>query len=284
MFLKTFWYAAAWSNEIEHSLFARTICNEPMILYRTQAGNVVCMEDRCCHRRLPLHMGRLIGDSVQCHYHGLIFEPQGRCVKVPGQELIPPSAQLRTFAAAERHGLVWVFLGPKDIADEAKSPDHHWITDYNWGAKGTHFNVKANYMLIVENLLDLTHLAFVHASTIGNAAVVESAAVQFKRGPDSVDKNITLRNLNIITPESETSSHYFCAQCHDFDVKNQALTDMLFDDVNAAFRQDVDVFEAQQQSIAGRPDAPEVDVHGDIGGLHARRIIRELIERQLAGG
>jgi len=339
MFLKTFWYAAAWSNEIEHSLFARTICNEPMILYRTQAGNVVCMEDRCCHRRLPLHMGRLIGDSVQCHYHGLIFEPQGRCVKVPGQELIPPSAQLRTFAAAERHGLVWVFLGPKDLAVEAKIPDYHWITDSNWGAKGTHFNVKANYMLIVENLLDLTHLAFVHASTIGNAAVVESAAVQFKRGPDSVDvvrrmtncappptyvkaggftgnidrwqyinfmppgfvrletggrdagkeadpsaKNITLRNLNIITPESETSSHYFWAQCHDFDVKNQALTDMLFDDVNAAFRQDVDVFEAQQQSIAGRPDAAEVDVHGDIGGLHARRIIRELIERQLAGG
>src|SRR6266436_621659 len=198
MFLKSFWYAAAWSNEIEHSLFARTICNEPMILYRTQAGIVICMEDRCCHRRLPLHMGRLIGDSVQCHYHGLTFEPQGRCIKVPGQELIPPSAQLRTFAAAERHGLVWVFLGPKDLADEAKIPDYHWITDSNWGAKGTHFNVKASGFtgnIDRWQYINFMPPGFVRLETGGRDAGKEA---------DPSAKNITLRNLNIITPESET--------------------------------------------------------------------------------
>src|SRR5258708_39222023 len=101
MFLKSFWYAAAWSNEIEHSLFARTICNEPMILYRTQAGIVICMEDRCCHRRPPLQKGRLLGDSVQCHYHGPPLEAQGRRIKVPGQEPIPASPQARTIADGE---------------------------------------------------------------------------------------------------------------------------------------------------------------------------------------
>jgi phenylpropionate dioxygenase-like ring-hydroxylating dioxygenase large terminal subunit len=339
MFLQDYWYAAAWSNEIGREPFARIICNEPMVFYRTQAGAVVAMEDRCCHRRLPLRMGRIVGDNIQCHYHGLTFEPGGRCVKVPGQGLVPPSARVRTFVVKEKYALVWVFLGNAALADEASIPDYHWITDPGWGARGTYFNVKAQYLLIVENLLDLTHLAFVHATTIGNAAVVESANVQFKRGPATVDitrimkncappptyvkaggftgnidrwqyinfappgfvrletggcdagregdaaaKQITLRNLNIITPETDATTHYFWAQCHDFDVRNQKLTDMLFEDVKAAFLQDVDVFEAQQESISRQPNAPEVDLNGDAGGLQARRILRRLLEQQTVAG
>jgi phenylpropionate dioxygenase-like ring-hydroxylating dioxygenase large terminal subunit len=335
MFLHNYWYAAAWSTEVGRTPFARTICNEPVVLYRTQAGSVVAMEDRCCHRRLPLRMGTIVGDNLQCHYHGLTFEPGGRCVKVPGQALVPPNARVRTYSVKERYGLVWLFLGSAEFADEGAIPDYHWITDPGWGAKGAYFHVKAHYQLIVENLLDLTHLAFVHATTIGNSAVVESADVQFKRGPLSVDvrrsmkncappptyvraggftgnidrwqfinfappgfvrletggcdagregdpsaRKITLRNLNIVTPETDTSTHYFWAQCHDFDVSNSKLTEMIFEDVQQAFLQDVTVFEAQQQCIELRPEAPEIDVNGDVGGLQARRIVRELLDLQ----
>jgi vanillate O-demethylase monooxygenase subunit len=339
MFLQNYWYAIAWATEVGRTPFARTVCNEPIVLYRTQAGEAIAMEDRCCHRRLPLHMGKVVDDNLQCHYHGLTFDRSGRCVKVPGQSLVPPSARVRTYPVRERHGLLWIFLGRLELADDDAIPDYHWITDPEWGAKGAHFNVKAHYLLIVENLLDLTHLAFVHSTTIGNAAVVESAEVQFVRGPSTVDvrrimKNcappptyvraagfagaidrwqfinfappgfvrletggcdagregdaaatrITLRNLNIVTPETESSSHYFWAQCHDFDAHNSKLTAMIFEDVRLAFLQDVEVFEAQQRCIDMQPNAPEIDVNGDAGGLQARRIVRELMDRQSALG
>ena len=131
------------------------ICNEPIVFYRTRAGSVVALEDRCCHRRLPLHMGRVIDDDLQCLYHGLTFDPSGLCIKVPGQPLVPASARVRAYPTRELHGLLWVFLGDVQREDEVAIPDYHWITDHEWGAKGTYFHVRANYMLIVENLLDL---------------------------------------------------------------------------------------------------------------------------------
>jgi phenylpropionate dioxygenase-like ring-hydroxylating dioxygenase large terminal subunit len=335
MFLLNTWYAVAWGTEIGQKPFARTICSEPVVFFRTEGGTLVALEDRCCHRRLPLSMGKVLGDTIQCAYHGFTFDASGRCVKVPGQDLIPPSARVRSFPVAERYGLAWVFLGDCSQANPDSIPDYHWITDPHWGAKGAYFHVKAGYQLILENLLDLTHLAFVHATTIGNAAVVDAAKVEFLRGADTVDvrrtiqncpppptyakagkfagnidrwqyinftppsfvrletggcdagqqeprKRITLRNLNLVTPETENTTHYLWAQCHDFDVSNQATTEMLFNDVRTAFLQDVEVFEAQQRSIAHRPESPEVDVNGDAGGLQARRILRRLLERQAA--
>jgi phenylpropionate dioxygenase-like ring-hydroxylating dioxygenase large terminal subunit len=336
MFLKNYWYASAWSAEVARQPFARMICGEPIVLYRTQSGMVIAMEDRCRHRRLPLSMGSVVGDNLQCLYHGLTFDPSGRCVKIPGQEHIPPDARVRPYPVKECHGLVWVFIGEASLSESVGIPDYHWITDREWGSRGTYFAVKAHYLQIVENLLDLTHLAFVHATTIGNSAVVEGAEVQFKRTADTVDvrrfmKNcdppptyvraggyngkidrwqyinftppgfvrletgarnagregqadagkITLRNLNIVTPETDTTTHYFWAQCHDFDVHNSKLTDMLFEDVRTAFLQDVEVFEAQQRSIAILPEAPEIDAKGDAGGLMARRIVRELLQGQV---
>ncbi len=339
MFVTESWYAIAWGSEIGRQPFARMVCNEPLVLYRTEQGNLVALEDRCCHRRLPLRMGKVIGDNIQCAYHGFTFEPGGQCVKVPGQELIPPSARVRKFAVEDRYSLVWVFLGDAALADPAKIPDYHWITDPEWGAKGSYLHVRANYLLIVENLLDLTHLAFVHATTIGNASVVDSAKVEFKRGSNSVEvrrdikncpppptyakagkftgninrfqyinftppgyvrletggsevlepgsagtpRKITLRNLNLVTPETDTTSHYLWAQCHDFDVKNRDTTEMVFNDVQTAFLQDVEVFEAQQRSISHYPEAPEVDVNGDTGALQARRIVRGILQQQAGG-
>ena len=90
MWIRNAWYVAAWSHEIAgDGLLARTIMNEPLVLYRTSNGSVVAMEDRCCHRLAPLSLGRREGDDLRCMYHGLKFGPDGRCNEIPGQTTIP---------------------------------------------------------------------------------------------------------------------------------------------------------------------------------------------------
>ena len=106
MFLKNCWYAAAWDDEVSEVPLARTILNEPVVLFRTADGWPAALEDRCCHRGLPLSMGRVEGETLQCGYHGLRFDPGGQCVAVPGQSTIPPGARVRSFPLVERYG--WV--------------------------------------------------------------------------------------------------------------------------------------------------------------------------------
>lgn len=342
MFLKNFWYVAAWDHELGEKPLGRTILNEPVVLFRDADGKVVALEDKCPHRRVPLSMGKVVdGSLLQCHYHGLRFDRTGKCVRIPGQggESIPDAARVKVYPVAERYHWIWVFTGDPALADPAAIPDYHWLDSPDWGAKGTHIHVKANWQLIVDNLLDLTHLAFVHESTIGNAAVAENAEVRVKRTPGGVlvtrwmiDKpppptyvkaggftgnidrwqfidflppaylrlsvggtptgtgapegnfsgGINMRNLNAITPETETTSHYFWAQAHDFDVKNAALTDMLFEQVKTAFFEDREVFEAQQRMIDADASGAQVDIHADAGGIQARRILSRLYEEEQA--
>ena len=99
MFLRNYWYVAAWGHEVGRQILARTICNEPMILYRAADGKVAAIEDRCCHRQMPLSKGWLEGDTVRCGYHGLRFDAAGKCVEIPGQPNIPPRARVRSTAA-----------------------------------------------------------------------------------------------------------------------------------------------------------------------------------------
>ncbi len=73
MFLQNAWYVAAWETEIGDTPFARTILNEPVVLYRS-AGGIIALEDRCCHRALPLSMGKVVDNHLQCGYHGLEFD------------------------------------------------------------------------------------------------------------------------------------------------------------------------------------------------------------------
>lgn len=173
MFLKNAWYVAAWSHEIGRSLTQRWIAGEPLVLYRTQAGRVAVLEDRCPHRRAALSMGTLIGDTVQCGYHGVTLDCSGACVRIPGQDTIPPSMRTRTYAVAEKWQWVWVWLGDPEAADEALIPDFRWNSEPGWVSTGGMIEVKANYQLLTDNLLDLTHETYVHAKTIGNNVIVE---------------------------------------------------------------------------------------------------------------
>jgi vanillate O-demethylase monooxygenase subunit len=182
MFLKNAWYVAAWSHEIGRSLTQRWIAGEPIVLYRKEAGGVAALEDRCPHRRAALSMGKLIGDTLQCGYHGVQLDCSGACVHIPGQETIPPSMRTRAYPAVEKWQWVWVWLGDPAAADEALIPDFRWNSEPGWVSTGGTIDVKANYQLLTDNLLDLTHETYVHAKTIGNNAIVEWPMTQRMEG------------------------------------------------------------------------------------------------------
>lgn len=173
-FLRNCWYAAAYSHELGAGLLARTLLGEAVLLYRTEAGQPVAMQDRCPHRAVPLSMGKRIGDLVRCSYHGLRIAPDGQCVHIPCQERIPAQAQVRTFPLVDRHTLAWIWMGEPSQADPALIPDVHWFDDPAWAACTGYHRIEAHYQLLTDNLLDLSHESFLHEATIGNEAVARA--------------------------------------------------------------------------------------------------------------
>lgn len=174
MFLRNYWYVAATADELEHKLLPRTILGEAIVMYRTPSGEPVAMRDLCPHRSLPLSMGELVGDRVRCGYHGLEFRADGKCVHIPSQAQIPDMWQVEVFPLVEKWRWLWIWLGDPARADPSDIPNFYWNDDPGWTYTGGHFDIKCHYQLLVDNLLDLSHEAFVHRSTIGNAAVAET--------------------------------------------------------------------------------------------------------------
>jgi phenylpropionate dioxygenase-like ring-hydroxylating dioxygenase large terminal subunit len=185
MFLRNCWYAAAFPDEIGRSLLARTFLNEDVVLFRNQDGSLSALEDRCAHRRLPLSAGRLFGDTVQCGYHGLVYDKTGACIKVPGQQ-VPEGTHIRRYPVVERNRYVWIWMGDPKQADENLLPDYGRLEMPELGRHRIALRIDANYQLIVDNLLDLSHLPYVHGTTTGNPPVAEDAQVKTERRGDTV--------------------------------------------------------------------------------------------------
>ena len=341
MFLRNYWYVAAWDHEVQRqSLFSRVILNEPVVFYRTSDGVPVALEDRCCHRHMPLSDGRLEGNNIQCCYHGLVYDPPGACVEVPSQTTVPPEARVKCYPVVERHQWIWIWMGDPAQADPDLIEDYHWMDDPGWRAKGERLQLEGNYILLVENLLDLTHLQFVHATTLGTETIaaapikterednlvrvtrwiMDSPAPPFfqRAGGFAPDRNIdrwqiieytppafvrldvggaiagtgavdgdrsqgiTMRNLNAITPETETTTHYFWAQAHDFQIDDPTVTELLYNQVHTAFLEDLRIIKAQQRNIDRDPAAPRIDFNQDAGAMAARRMIEGLIVEEQA--
>lgn len=175
MFPKNCWYVAAAGHELGRAILKRTLADEQIIMYRTEAGAPVAMLDMCPHRHAPLSLGKLVGDSVQCGYHGITFDCTGKCVRIPGESRILERFAATTYPATERWGFVWLWLGEKEKADESLLPEpFRFQAEPGWAPLDGYVHVKGHYQLLVDNLLDLSHEAFAHMSTIGNAAVGET--------------------------------------------------------------------------------------------------------------
>jgi vanillate O-demethylase monooxygenase subunit len=179
-YVRNGWYAAGWSGDFGETLLARTFLDEPVVLYRTSDGEAVALADRCAHRAYPLSLGTRIGDTVRCAYHGFTYDGRGRCVAIPSQEYVPAAYGVRRYPTIERGGVVWIWMGEPNSADPAKLPDLHEL-----GLTDPHFHIdiggvntwRNRYQLINENLLDLSHIEFLHLGTIGTPNVAASPVV-----------------------------------------------------------------------------------------------------------
>lgn len=169
MFIRNDWYIAAWSHEVQGGKpLARTICNDPIVLFRDAAGKAAALEDRCSHRGAPLSCGEMVPEGLQCGYHGLVFGGDGKCVYIPGQSNIPPRAHIKSYPLVEQDEFLWIWMGDPAKADPAKIVPYPWNNDHkNWPHKPERFHVECNFVLLVDNLMDLTHLGYVHKGTIG---------------------------------------------------------------------------------------------------------------------
>jgi len=339
-FVRNGWYAAAWSEEIGRSLFERKLLNESVLLYRTEAGRAVAMSNACPHRFAPMHLGKLVGDSVECPYHGLQFDCTGACVDNPhGDGLIPKAARLPTYPIEERHGLVWIWMGDPSQADPSKIADYSCLTDTDhFTASHGYLRLNANYQLVMDNLTDLSHASFVHQATLEPREtarhkfnVEESDGKVFTRqwcannpitplfkavlGMDGeVDHWLEMRfvppasmltyygitrcgepreagwdthNPNIITPETDSTTHYFWATARNFDLENEALTAAFREGARNAFEnEDRPMLEAQQALMGSRDlmTMKPVLLVNDAGSVRVRRMLQRMMDEEASAG
>lgn len=168
MFQRRAWYIAGWAHEFTDKPLARTLLNERVVLYRDKNGKAAALEDRCCHRGAPLSLGEVVEIGLMCGYHGLVFDTAGKCVDVPGQPRIPERARVRSYPIVEKNEFCWIWMGEAEKADPALILDYPYNDDYkNWPHKHAVLPVKCDYRLLVDNLMDLTHLGYIHRKTIG---------------------------------------------------------------------------------------------------------------------
>jgi vanillate O-demethylase monooxygenase subunit len=187
MFVRNCWYVIAWDHEVPHdALFSRTVLGEAILLYRTGEGEIVALRDRCCHRLAPLSKGRKEGDCVRCGYHGLLFDATGRCIEIPGTETVPEKARVQRYPLAVKNKWVFVWMGDPAKADLALLPDNFSCDDPGWDYVPGYMHYATPQQLICDNLLDFSHLSYVHEKTLGGSSAIAQARAEIEPVPRGI--------------------------------------------------------------------------------------------------
>ena len=172
-YLRNAWYPAAWNYELESGPVSRVILETPTLLFRDGEGKLAAMQDRCPHRFAPLSRGTISDGIVRCGYHGLRFDSSGRCVHSPYSQSPPTHVSVRTFAVAEAHTMCWIWPGDPSRADPALIPDVAFMTDtVKFRTLRGVSSLAAEYQLGTDNLMDLSHIEFIHGGTFGGQGVI----------------------------------------------------------------------------------------------------------------
>ncbi|HEY9532085.1 MAG TPA: Rieske 2Fe-2S domain-containing protein [Burkholderiales bacterium] len=357
MFLKNTWYVAAWDHEVSRQPLARKLLDIPVVLYRTQAGAPVALEDTCPHRFYPLSKGTLKGDALECGYHGMTFDCSGKCVHIPGQEQIPPTAAVRSFPVAERWGWIWIWMGDPALADAQKIIDIPQLRSGEWTqCRGERMYYRGNYQLMTDNLMDPSHVSYVHRSTFGtnveatlpvktqifknfvavtrvvpdsapapffqrfgkftgkvhrwqvyrvippSLCIIDTGSVESRGDDGSVldlaessltdyvklrdgddRKLLAIRGFDFLTPETETSTHYFWFLIRNFGLGDRYLERQVIDATTMAFAEDVVVAEGIQQRVNGGTLPRQVNLRIDAGSTQVRRMLDKMIAAENEG-
>jgi phenylpropionate dioxygenase-like ring-hydroxylating dioxygenase large terminal subunit len=209
-YLMNTWYVAAWAEEVPTGgTLARTLLDRKLTFWRRSDGIAVAMENRCPHRFAELSRGKVSGDQIICGYHGLAFDASGACVHHPFGEKIPTTCRVPVVPLEERNGLLWFWPGDPSKADAAKIPDFK-ILDWQSGYHTTrhYFHCKANYELINDNLMDLTHLEYVHENTLGGRGLLYAAEHTVDVTPEYIDSNYLIRSCPPVPPDPADLAPY----------------------------------------------------------------------------
>ncbi|MET0292427.1 MAG: aromatic ring-hydroxylating dioxygenase subunit alpha [Steroidobacteraceae bacterium] len=169
MIVQNAWYLAAWAKEVGAKPLARRICNQPVVLFRMLDGKAAALIDSCAHRGAPLSLGTVVEQGIRCNYHGVVFAGSGECRQIPNQDVIPPQARVRAFPLVEKDQMLWIWIGDPAKADASLIVDYPYHGDPAWPCEQTMAPVKSDFLLIADNLLDATHLAYVHGATVGGS-------------------------------------------------------------------------------------------------------------------
>jgi vanillate O-demethylase monooxygenase subunit len=340
MWLRNCWYVIAWDHEIPPAdspeLFTRTVLNEPILVMRAADGGFVAMEDRCCHRLAPLSKGRREGDCVRCGYHGLMFDRAGKCVEAPGIAIVPDKARVRTYPVRLKNKWLFVWMGDPARADEGLLPDNFSCDSREWKNRPGYMHYETPYLLICDNLLDFSHLSYVHEKTLGGSPAIAQATPKIERidGPgqqgikvtrnvpdvppppyyrkmrsfgSNVDRwfvyefqlpgtllmdsggrpvadppgdlgnAVRLHSCQTLTPETETSTHYFFQQSHPADLGDPSLTEGIYQSLLTAFEEDRDMITVQHRNILRNPDAPMLPLAMDSALVQFRRLLAQRV-------
>lgn len=187
-FLMQAWYVAATSEEVgPDALFHRKLLGTSVVLYRNAQGAPHAMHDRCPHRFAPLSLGRREGGDLVCPYHGLRFDPDGFCSHNPhGKGALPNKPVVRTFPVVEKHGFVWIWMADEP-ADHAALPDFAPIDEGPASGIGhTYMRLPVNYRMIIDNVMDLSHVDYVHGEIISTRGQLSPLIPQVEENPNSV--------------------------------------------------------------------------------------------------
>lgn len=195
MYPKNAWYVACTPDELQGKPLGRQICGEHMVFYRAHEGRVTAVEDFCPHRGAPLSLGYVENGNLVCGYHGLVMGCDGKTVEMPGQRVRGFPCN-KTFAAVERYGFIWVWPGDQALADPALIHHLEWADNDQWAYGGGLFHIQCDYRLMIDNLMDLTHETYVHASSIGQKEIDEAPPQTTVDG----DQVVTARHMHKVMP------------------------------------------------------------------------------------
>lgn len=338
MFVRNCWYVAAWDHEVlADTLLERSILNQSILIYRLADGAPVALDNQCPHRHAPLSMGRREGDSVRCMYHGLKFDATGRCTEIPGQERIPPKLCVKTYPVVQRGRWLWIWMGDPALADATLIPDAYSLNHPEWRMKPGYLHYDADYLLISDNLLDFSHLSYVHEKTLGgspNIAQSRPVVERLDRGvrvtrdvhntvpapyharlgdfkdkvnrrfsydylvpgillmaatvkpADTADDDMTgalqFHSCQALTPETDTTTHYFFMQAHKFRLDDATITESIYQSLCAAFEEDRRIIEAQQRMVQRTPDTPMQPIAADAALTQYRWLLQRMAEAEAA--
>jgi phenylpropionate dioxygenase-like ring-hydroxylating dioxygenase large terminal subunit len=342
MFLRNCWYVAAWDHELmDGRLLSRTVLGERVLFYRGDSGTIFALSDYCPHRGALLSRGRREGDSVRCMYHGIKYDGSGKCMQIPGQELIPPKLRVRTYSVVERDHLVWIWMGEALKANPALITDFPALRDPQWNGLPAYLHYDANYLLIVDNLSDFSHLAFVHTHTLGGSEeyafvtkpivvenqedgfrferwhmdnvappfhqrVIRDKAARLDRrnqvtvkipgvfcmettfvpaGQSADNPNaqaVEYRNYQIMTPETERTTHFFWVYLNNFEGTDSTVSRSLLNSLIEGFLEDKAIIEQQQATLDENPSLQMLGILADAPLAHFRRLMAKAIEAEQA--